>query len=93
MKTIITLLTTAVLATGAITNVTSGASAAEQGSDEAANYALSWRAAGGFGGAHASARTVRGGRDFGAFASAREVGQFRNSFGIRPAYDFQLDGR
>lgn len=87
MKTIITLLTTAVLATGVITN----AMAAEQGSDEAPGYALSWRAAGGLAGAHASARN--GGRDFGAFASAREVGQFRNSFGVRPAYDFQLDGR
>jgi len=97
MKTIITLLTTAVLATGAITGGFSTAMAAEQGSDEAANYALSWRAAGGnFGGAqnfnaHASAR--KGNRDFNAFASAREVGQFRNSFGVRPAYDFQLDGR
>ena len=91
MKTIITLLTTAVLATGAITTAFSGAMAAEQGSDEAPGYALNWRAAGGFGGAHASARN--GNRDFNAFASAREVGQFRNSFGVRPAYDFQLDGR
>lgn len=90
MKTIITLLTTAILAVGA-TGAITGAMAAEQGSDEAPGYALSWRAAGGLAGAHASARN--GGRDFGAFASAREVGQFRNSFGVRPAYDFQLDGR
>ena len=90
MKTIITLLTTAVLAVGAITS----ASALEQGSDEAANYALSWKAARGgtqdFGG-HASAR---GGRDFGAYASAREGRQMRNGAFNGPAmHDFQLDGR
>ena len=50
MKTIITVLTTAVLAVGA-TGVT-GALAAQQGSDEAAGYALSLRAVGEIGRAH-----------------------------------------
>jgi hypothetical protein len=51
MKTIITLLTTTMLVAGA-----TNAMAAQQGSDEAAGYALSQQA--GFGGAYASARTT-----------------------------------
>ena len=51
MKTIIALLTTTMLVAGATT-----AMAAEQGSNQAADYALSLRAAQGFGGAYASAR-------------------------------------
>jgi hypothetical protein len=92
MKTIITLLTTAVLAIGAA-GATSGAWAAEQGSDEAPGNALSWRVARGAQnvGAYASAR---GGRDFGAYASAREPGQFRNGgFAAPSGRDFQLEGR
>ena len=72
MKTIVTLLTTAVLVAGA-----SAAIAAPQGSDEAAGYALGWQAGHGFGG---------------AYASAREPGEVRNST-IPVAHDFQLDGR
>ena len=89
MKTIIILLTTAMLAVGA-----TSAMAAEQGSDEAPGNALSWHVAGGFGGAQASARNVRGGRDFGAYASARETRQMRNrAFNVPAMHDFQLDGR
>jgi len=86
MKTIITLLTTAALAMGAITT----ASAAQQGSDEAAGYALSLRAVGGgFG-----AAWTRDGRDYGAYASARETRRMRNgAFNVPAMHDFQLDGR
>ena len=95
MKTIITLLTTAVLAIGA-TGIVTSASAEEQGSNEAPNYALSWQAARGgtkgFGG-YAAARSG----NFGAYASAREGRQIRNgAFNIpgNPGmHDFQLDGR
>jgi hypothetical protein len=74
MKTIIALLTTTVLVAGATT-----AMAAEQGSGEAAGYALSLKAAGGFGGAH---------------ASAREPGIVHNSTVNVPGQpDFQLQGR
>ena len=67
MKTIIALLTTTVLVAG-VTN----AMAAEQGSDEAAGYALSLRAAQGFGTVHAA-------RSFGgAFASGRVTGGVHN---------------
>ena len=91
MKTIITLLTTTVLAIGA-TGAISGAFGAEQGSDEAPGYALSWRAAGGLGGVHATTRNDN--RDFGAFASAREMRPVRGStFNAPTGYDFQLDGR
>jgi hypothetical protein len=77
MKTIIALLTTTMLAAGATT-----AMAAPQGSNQAADYALSLQAAqgsGGFGG---------------AYASAREPGQVHNStFAIPAQNDFQLQGR
>ena len=74
MKTIIALLTTTMLVAGATT-----AMAAEQGSNQAADYALSLGAAQGFGG---------------AYASAREPGQVRNStFNIPAQDDFQLQGR
>jgi hypothetical protein len=77
MKTIVTLLTTTMLIAGA-----SAAMAAPQGSDEAAGYALSVHAAHGIGGA----------QSFGAYASAREPGQIRNST-VPTTHDFQLDGR
>ena len=54
-----------------------GAFAGPQGSDEAAGYALSWQGGHGFGG---------------AYASAREPGQVRNST-VVTTHDFQLDGR
>jgi ABC-type Mn2+/Zn2+ transport system permease subunit len=74
MKTIIALLTTTMLVAGATT-----AMAAEQGSNQAADYALSLRAAQGFGG---------------AYASARAPGQVHNSmFNIPAQDDFQLQGR
>jgi len=83
MKTIIALLTTTVLVAGATT-----AMAAEQGSDEAPGYALSLRAAQGFGAVHAA-------RSFGgAFASARVTGAVHNMTMDLPANgDFQLQGR
>ena len=57
MKTIITLLTGAMLVAGA-----SNAMALDrQATDDAADYAISQQAAHGFGGAFASAGTVRGG--------------------------------
>jgi hypothetical protein len=88
MKTIITVLTTAVLAVGA-TGVT-GALAAQQGSDEAAGYALSLRAVGG----GIGSAWTRNGRDYGAYASARETRQMRNgAFNVPAMHDFQLDGR
>ena len=88
MKTIITVLTTAVLAVGA-TSVT-GALAAQQGSDEAAGYALSLRAVGG----GIGSAWTRNGRDYGAYASARETRQMRNgAFNVPAMHDFQLDGR
>ena len=88
MKTIITVLTTAVLAVGA-TDVT-GALAAQQGSDEAAGYALSLRAVGG----GIGSAWTRNGRDYGAYASARETRQMRNgAFNVPAMHDFQLDGR
>jgi hypothetical protein len=55
----------------------SAAMAAPQGSDEATGYALSVQANHGFGG---------------AYASAREPGQVRNS-SVSSTHDFQLDGR
>jgi hypothetical protein len=74
MKTIIALLTTTVLVAGATT-----AMAAQQGSNQAADYGLSLRAAQGFDG---------------AYASAREPGQVRDSmFNIPTQNDFQLQGR
>ena len=74
MKTIIALLTTTVLVAGATT-----AMAAEQGSNQAPDYALSLRAAQGFGG---------------AYASARGPDQVHNStFNIPTQNDFQLQGR
>ena len=74
MKTIIALLTTTMLVAGATT-----AMAAEQGSNQAVDYALSLRAAQGFGG---------------AYASAREPGQVHNSvFNVPTQGDFQLQGR
>jgi hypothetical protein len=89
MKTIITVLTTAVLAIGASGALT-GASAAAQGSDEAAGYALSLRAVGG----SIGSAWARDGRDYGAYASARETRQMRNgAFNIPAMHDFQLDGR
>jgi len=55
MKTIITLLTGAVLAAGA----TNAMALDRQATDDAADYAISQQAAHGFGGAFASAGTVR----------------------------------
>ena len=83
MKTFIALLTTTLLVAGATT-----AMAAEQGSDEAAGYALSLRAAQGLG-------PVHGARGFGgAFASARVTGAVHNRTMDLPANgDFQLQGR
>ena len=83
MKTIIALLTTTVLVAGA-----TSAMAVEQGSDEAPGYALSLRAAQGFG-------AIQGIRSFGgAFASARVPGVVRNRTMHLPANgDFQLQGR
>jgi hypothetical protein len=83
MKTIIALLTTTALVAGATT-----ALAAEQGSDEAPGYALSLRAAQGFG-------AVQPARSFGgAFASARAPGAVRHGTMDPPANgDFQLQGR
>ena len=79
MKTIITLLTTAMLAVGA-----TGAIAAEQGSDEASGFALGLQTAGDLGGVHAR----------GAYASAHETRQTHNNASNVPAtQDFQLDGR
>jgi len=80
MKTFIALLTTTLLVAGATTAI-----AAEQGSDEAPGYALSLRAAQGFGPA----------RSFGgAFASARVTGAVHNRTVDLPANgDFQLQGR
>src|SRR5262249_28933302 len=87
MKTIITLLTTTVVPLGAITT----ASALEQGSDEAANYALSWKAARGSTQNFGGTASARGGRDFGAYASAREGRQVRNGgFNVPAMHDFQL---
>jgi len=78
MKTIITFLTTAVLAIGA-TSAMSGAMAAGQDSDDAAGYALSKQVA------HGSV---------GAYASARETHPVHTGTVQVPAtYDFQLDGR
>ena len=89
MKTIITVLTTAMLAIGA-TGAMTGASAAQQGSDEAAGYALSLRAVGG----GIGSAWTRDGRDYGAYASARETRQMRNgAFNVPAMHDFQLDGR
>jgi hypothetical protein len=74
MKTIIALLTTTVLVGGATT-----AMAAEQGSNQAAGYALSLQAARSFGG---------------AYASARMPGVVHNStFNVPANGDFQLQGR
>ena len=82
MKTIVTLLTTAMLAVGA-----TGAMAA-QGSDEAAGYALSGPTGG------VSSTQARGDHDFGANASAHETRQTRNgAFNVPAMRDFQLDGR
>jgi hypothetical protein len=83
MKTIIALLATTVLVTGATT-----AMAAEQGSDEAAGYALSLQAARGFSGTQAA-------RSFGgAYASARMPVVVRTRTINVPAQgDFQLQGR
>jgi hypothetical protein len=93
MKTIITLLTTAILAVGP-TGVITNASAAEQGSDEAPGYALSWKVARGGAQDFGGTASARGGRDFGAFASARETRRMRNGAFNGPAmHDFQLDGR
>ena len=72
MKTILTLLTATMLVAGA-----SGAMAAPQGSNQAADYALSVQAGHSFGG---------------AYASAREPGQVRTST-VATTHDFQLDGR
>jgi hypothetical protein len=62
--------------------------AAEQGSEEAAGYALSLRAAQGFGAPHAA-------RSFGgAFASARRNGAtFHRTMDGSVNGDFQLQGR
>ena len=74
MKTIIALLTTTVLVAGATT-----AMAAEQGSNQAAGYALSQQAARSFGG---------------AYASARMPGVVHNTtFNVPANSDFQLQGR
>lgn len=74
MKTIIALLTTTALVAGATT-----AMAAEQGSNQAADYALSLQAARSFGG---------------AYASARMPGVVHNStFNVPANGDFQLQGR
>ena len=73
MKTIVTLLTTTMLIAGV-----SGAMAAPQGSNQAADYALSVQASHNFGG---------------AYASAREPGQVRGTVNVPAAHDFQLDGR
>jgi hypothetical protein len=83
VKTIIALLTTTMLVAGA-----TSAMAVEQGSDEAPGYALSLRAAQGFG----AAQTVR---SFGgAFASARAPGVVHHRTMDLPANgDFQLQGR
>ena len=82
MKTIIALLTTTVLVAGATT-----AMAAEQGSDEAPGYALSLRAAHGFG-------AVQAARSFGgAFASARVPAAHRGTMDLPANGDFQLQGR
>lgn len=82
MKTMIALLTTTVLVAGA-----TSAMAVEQGSDEAPGYALSLRAAQGFGAVQA--------RSFGgAFASARAPGAVRHrAMDLPPNGDFQLQGR
>ena len=82
MKTIIALLT-AMLVAGTTT-----AMAAEQGSDEAPGYALSLRAAQGFGASQAT-------RDFGgAFASGRVRGAARHGTMNLPANgNFRLPGR
>jgi hypothetical protein len=78
MKTIITFLTTAVLAVGA-TSAISGAMAAGQDTDDAAGYALSQQAA----------RGVAG-----AYASVRETRQVHSgAVHVPAAHDFQLDGR
>jgi hypothetical protein len=83
MKTMIALLTTTVLVAGA-----TSAMAVEQGSNQAPGYALSLRAAQGFG-------AVQAGRSFGgAFASARAPGVVRQRIMDLPANgDFQLQGR
>ena len=73
MKTIVTLLTTTMLIAGA-----SGAMAAPQGSNQAADYSLSVQAAHGFGG---------------AYASARESSDIRGTVNVPTTHDFQLDGR
>lgn len=83
MKTMIALLATTVLVAGA-----TSAMAVEQGSDEAPGYALSLRAAQGFG-------PVQGAGSFGgAFASARVPGGMRHgTMDLSPNGDFQLQGR
>lgn len=83
MKTMIALLTTTVLVAGA-----TSAMAVEQGSNQAPGYALSLRAAQGFG-------TFQAGRSFGgAFASARVPGALRHRMMDPSANgDFQLQGR
>ena len=74
MKTIIALITTTVLVAGATT-----AMAAEQGSNQAAGYALSLQAGRSFGG---------------AYASARMPGVVHNrTFNVPANGDFQLQGR
>ena len=76
MKAIIAILTTTVLVVGATT-----AMAAEQGSDEAPGYALSLRAAQGFG-------AVQAARSFGGtFASARATGAYRTHLRERGVAD------
>jgi hypothetical protein len=74
MKTIIALLTTTVLVAGV-----SNAMAASQGSNEAADYALSLRMAKGFDGAYASARVP----------GVVHTG----TIGVASQNDFQLQGR
>jgi len=80
MKTIIALLTTTVLVAGATT-----AMAAQQGSEEAAGYALSLQAARGFSGA----QTAFGG----AYASARMPGVVHSTtINVPASGDFQAQG-
>jgi hypothetical protein len=74
MKTLIALLTTTMLVAGA-----TSAMAAQQGSNQAEDYALSVQAS----------RGVSG-----AYASAREPGiVHNNTFGVSTQNDFQLQGR
>jgi hypothetical protein len=96
MKTIITVLATAMLAVGATT-----AMAAPQGSNEAAGYVLSHEAAADdFDGPHIYRGTVpaRGSRDVGAYASARELPLVHDDAFDFPDFPdfwdfFYLDGR